>query len=359
MESGAFASALGEGTAASFRPSPELVRYVGRMSEIRDGPMPGVLDTSCVYTGLQYQLANGRLPASIQAATDETIRLFMELETLRETLTKLPLFAEQLRVPVEDLQRIFADEWMPLIWVVDLPPELRELDQRALQVSALDPDDYATAALAALLSPCILLTRNHRHFWPLGVRTPSQGVDAVFAAINVEVGQVQFQALAMIPTAPVVAVGATVKLGWDKIGPAALLILAAVVAGGVMWYRRQPDERRERIRSVVGEVGQFLAEEGNKALTEMRQAEALLGAYVVPEPEICSVTSAVVRKLAMTEDSMSAQQICDTLDDPVRPSVPRLRTFLHANKQTVFRELRNGSFALGRTYTIRKPAAVV
>jgi hypothetical protein len=58
------------------------------------------------------------------------MRMFMEYETL-EVQRRLPKFAGQFGVPVAELARIF-NEWLPYIRVVQLPPALRDLDQRAL-----------------------------------------------------------------------------------------------------------------------------------------------------------------------------------------------------------------------------------
>ena len=93
----------------------------------------------------------------------------MELETLSETWNHPPRFAEQMGVPVVTLQRMFADDWLPLLSIVSVPEPLRKIDARATDVRDLDPDDYPAAALAALLSPCIVLTHDHHHFRPLGV----------------------------------------------------------------------------------------------------------------------------------------------------------------------------------------------
>jgi hypothetical protein len=67
------------------------------------------------------------------------------------------------------------------------------------------------------------------------------------------------------------------------------------------------------------------------------------------------VTSAVFRKLAMTDESLSAQQLCEELDGSVRPAVDPLRRFLHSNKTTVFREVRRGGFILGTRYCVTQP----
>ena len=212
----------------------------------------------------------GQVPAeAVQAPDDQCVpraqngqgRLFMERATLYETWTRLPRFAEQLGAPVVQLQRLFADEWLPLIRVVSLPDRLRALDQRASAVQELDPDDYPAAALAALLSPCILLTHNTKDFAPLGVRAWTQGVDAVVAALDVRVGETRAQAVTMVPAAPVYAGGAGVKRAYEKIGPAALLVVVCVILGGIYVYRRQPEQRRQTIRTLAGGVGNFLMEE--------------------------------------------------------------------------------------------------
>lgn len=106
-----------------------------------DRPLPAVLDTACVRTGLHYQLRNGTPPASVTTARDGKIRLFMELETLAETLSHLPRFAEQFGVTVADLRRMLAEDWLPHIQVVKLPLSLRKLDPRAADVRDKDADD--------------------------------------------------------------------------------------------------------------------------------------------------------------------------------------------------------------------------
>jgi len=57
----------------------------------------------------------------------------------------------------------------------------------------------------------------------------------------------------------------------------------------------------------------------------------------------------------MSGESMSAQQLFDTLDESVRPAVDPLRRSLHANKAAVFREVRRGGFVLGERYHVQVP----
>lgn len=338
---------------------PEQLRKWEVAGELRGGPIPAVLDTSCVRTALKRHLTTGQPPATLHAAQDGQIRLFMEHATLDETWTRLPRFSEQLGVPVVRLQRFFADEWLPCIRVVSLPDSLRALDRRSSAVYALDPDDYPAAALAALLSPCILLTHNTKHFAPLGVREWTQGVDAVVAALDIRVCETRVQAVTMVSAAPVYALGAGAKRAYERMGPAALFILVAVILGGIYVYRRQPEERRQTIRTVAGRVGRFIVEEYAAASDTIQRAQDQLCGCVVPAPEERTVPAAVFRLLATSDDSMSAQQIFEALDESVRPAVQPLRQWLHGNKGGVFREVRRGSFALGNRFALSRPLPTV
>jgi hypothetical protein len=322
--------------------------------EIAHTPLLAVLDTSCVRTGLHYQLENGSPPASVTTAQDGSIRLFMEYDTLAETSRKLPKFAKQLGVPMAELVQT-VNTWLPYISVVRLPPALRQVDARALDVRATDADDYPAAALAALLSPCILLTHNYTDFGALGVKTPGQGVDAVIAGVGLRRGESHYQVTVMVPAAPVMAIGGAAKWASKKIGPAAWLLLGTLAVGGVWLYFRQPQERREGIKEAAVKVGAALFDELEKASAEMMAARVQLRAGVVPGPAERTPTSAVLRELAMSEESLSAQQLADLLDPPQRPPVAELRAFLRANDEALFVQVRRGGFVLGRHYMLRDP----
>ena len=152
---------------------------------MRRGPAPAVLDTSCTRTGLHYQLTQGKVPASVSAAQSGQIRLFMERDTLYETWRKLPIFAQQFGVPPSEVREMCERDWLPFLRVVALPDDVRDIDPRAAEVRALDPTDYPTAALASILSPCILLTHNYTDFAPLNMQMWYQGVDAILAMLDI------------------------------------------------------------------------------------------------------------------------------------------------------------------------------
>ncbi len=301
-------------------------------SDLGDGPLPAVLDTSCVRTGLHYQLSNGFPPASVTTAHDGSVRLFMEYDTLVETQRKLSKFAKGLGVPEADLRRILNEDWLPHIEVVKIPPRLRQVDRRALEVSESDPDDYPAAALAALLSPCILLTHNYTDFAALGVRTESQGVDAMLAVVELKIGRMHVRAVVLLPEAPIRMAGATVKWATERFGPVTWVILGVIAIGGICWYRKQPPERRERIKEVALDIGTRLMDEYEKATTEVHQARVQLHACVVPSPQHRTPLSAMLRELAMSEESLSAQQLADLLDPSLRPPVAEIRAYLRGQR---------------------------
>jgi len=247
---------------------------------------------------------------------------------------------------------MFGNDWLPHISVVSLPESVRCLDRRAIAVGDLDFGDYPAAALAALLSPCILLTGNHHHFAPLGISYSRQFSDALIAAIDLRAGEYQIQGIIMVPAAPVYAVGAATKWAYGKVGPVALLLLAAVIVSGVFLYRRQPTERREAIRTVAGRFGEGFMEQYAEAQRAVNSAQNQLFACLVPPPDKRSIPSAVLRLLATACDSMSAEQISEGLPAEVQPSVDTLRRWMHVNKPLLFSEARRGSFRLGNRYSI-------
>ncbi len=323
--------------------------------ELGRRPLLGVLDTSCLRTGLHYQLRTGSPPASMTTARDGSVRLFMEYDTLVEAQRKLPKFAKSFGMTTAELTRILNEDWLPHIKVVRLPPEMRQADRRAIAVRENDPDDYPAAALAALLSPCILLTHNYTDFGPLGMKSWSQGVDAIVAGIDLRIGQVHMNAVVMVPVVPAMGIGGAAKWASEKIGPWAWIIFGLLVLGGVVIYKRQPQERREKIKKVASQVGVALLDEAMKATAEVHLATAQLRACVVPGPSNRVPESAILRELAMAEESLSAQQLVDLLDESVRPSVARLRAYLRANDKTLVYEARRGGFALGAHYRLRLP----
>jgi hypothetical protein len=342
----------------------EMVAFLAEAAELnsldpRHRPLPAVLDTDFIRTGLHAQLSKSMPPRSVQSAQDGSLRLFMEYDTLVETDGRLPRFSEQLGVPVAELRRILNEEWLPHIDVVQLPLGFRELDPRALRVRdgdgvrLGDEADFPAASLAALLSPCLLLTHNYKHFGALGVRTRQEGVDGVMAVLAINIGEVELQAVIWLPALPLRVAGATIEWATEKIGGWAWVILGVAVAGGIYWYTKQPPERREQIKNLAGQIATHVMDEYGKATDGVYQARLQLRAAMVPKPDHRTPTSAIVRELALSPESLSAAQIGELLDPAVRPSVTEIRDFLRANDEAVFNQVRRGGFVLGRHYQLR------
>jgi hypothetical protein len=102
-----------------------------------------------------------------------------------------------------------------------------------LQVRGRDVADFPAAALAALLSPCLLLTHNYKHFGALGIRSHKQGVDGVMAVAAINVGDMQVRAVVMLPELPARAGGAAFKWTYDRIGPVTWVLVAVLAGGGI------------------------------------------------------------------------------------------------------------------------------
>jgi hypothetical protein len=318
----------------------------------RRGPLPAVLDTDFIRTGLHNQLRVGALPRSVRTAQDGSLCLFMEYDTLVETQEKLPKFARQLGVSVDELRRILNHDWLPNIEVVQLPPGLRVLDPRALRVRDGDMDDFPAAALAALLSPCLLLTHNYKHFGALGVLTRDQASDGVMAVVAINVGEVQLHAAIAVPALPFRMAGATMSWATEKIGPAAWVILGLVVAGGIYWYVKQPPERRDTSKKAAGSIGTHLMNEYGAAAEVAYQGRVVLRASMVPKPQYRTPVSAIMRELALSSEPLSAAQLAELLDPAVRRPAAEIRAFLREHDNTVFQQVRRGGFVLGAQYEL-------
>jgi len=316
-------------------------------SGLSSRPLPAVLDTDFVRTGLHHQLSKGTPPRSMRTARDGLLRLFMEYDTLAETAERLPRFADQLGVSAAELRRVLNEDWLPHIDVVQLPAALREADPRAREVRDRDADDYPAAALAALLSPCLLLTHNYRHFGALGVHTREQGVDGVMAVATIRVGEMQVRAVVLLPELPARAAVGAFKWTYERIGPVTWVLVAVLAGGGIYWYCKQPPERRERIKQVAGDIGASYLKQAGAAAEVAYQGRVLLRACVVPRPEQRTIVSAVVRELAIAEESLSAEQLAELLHPPVRPPVADLRAWLRQHDGTVVAQVRRGGFVLG------------
>ncbi len=196
-----------------------------------------------------------------------------------------------------------------------------------------------------------MLTHNHNDFAALGIRATSQGIDAVMAVIEINIGEMQVHAVLVAPALPIRLASAGVKWASERIGPATWLILLLAGAGGIYWYRKQSPERRERIKKVAGDIGMHFMNEYANATEVVQEARLKLRANLVSKPEQRSTASAILRELAVAPESLSAQQLAELLDPQLRPRVADLRAYLRGN-EALFARVRRGGFELGRNYAL-------
>jgi len=90
----------------------------------------------------------------------------------------------------------------------------------------------------------------------------------------------------------------------------------------------------------------------SKATDGVHQARLQLRACAVPKPERRSTLSAILREMAMSPESLSAEQLAGLIAPPLRPKVADLRAFLQKYDKTVFEQVRRGGFVLGSHYEL-------
>jgi hypothetical protein len=73
----------------------------------------------------------------------------------------------------------------------------------------------------------------------------------------------------------------------------------------------------------------------------------------VPKPEHRTSTSAILRELALSPESLSAAQLAELFVPSERPAVADIRAFLRANDKAVFNQVRRGGFVLGSKYQLQ------
>ena len=64
------------------------------------------------------------------------------------------------------------------------------------------------------------------------------------------------------------------------------------------------------------------------------------------------MASAILRELALSPESLSAQQVAESLDPLARPSVADLRHLPAEHDGTIFDQVRRGGFVLGSDYQL-------
>ena len=188
------------------------------------------------------------------------------------------------------------------------------------------------------------------------MRTAGQGVDAVMALIDINIGEVRLQMAVAMPAAPVWLAVAGSKWACDRIGPVAFgAILVAVATGGIWWYTRQPEERREQIEDAVGTVGKFYME--NYAVAEaVSEARAPCAAPSCPGPPSAARRRRSCGSWLWRRSRCPPSRSPDQLPQSVRPRVTDLRAYLRAH-DAMFGQVRRGGYELGLRHQLERPLA--
>jgi hypothetical protein len=321
-----------------------------RWAEMHATPYLGVLDTSFLRTAFQYQIKQESAPASLKAVKSGSLRVFVAQQTLDETYRKLPKFAHDLKVTPADLVDILENEWLPHVAVVDVS-QLPSADTRVDAVSVRDSDDVAAAALASVLAPVLLLTHD-LDFKALGILDRNQALVGVQAVVSIATAQGKYQAAILIPAAPVIGVVEGIPWAAKRLGisPWVLGGVLAAIAYGV--YRKTSPERRRKIVEGPLLVGKALLEMTSEATRQGNLGRDVLSEQMVGAAPSTSIESTMLRELARSDESLSAQQLWERLDSEQRPQVPVIRSFLRSNPACV--EVRRGGFTFG---SYRSPRA--
>jgi hypothetical protein len=94
-------------------------------------------------------------------------------------------------------------------------------------------------------------------------------------------------------------------------------VVGLLLLGGISICRKQPQDRRGKLKEVAGQFGTALLDAATKATAEIDTARAQLNACVVPGPRTRVAASAILRELAISDESLSVQQLADRLDQSI------------------------------------------
>jgi len=130
-----------------------------------------------------------------------------------------------------------------------------------------------------------------------------------------------------------------------------------IFVAGIYTYKKQADERKARIKQTSATIGNALLKAAEAASAQIQQAEEQLSALAIPGPERRTGAAAVIRELAKSTESLSAQQLFERMTSPPLP-VTEIRALFYSQPHTFVR-VRRGGFTLGqRGYWLTVPDAV-
>ncbi len=249
----------------------------GQPSRFARSVLPVILDTNVLLRDIRARLKNQKPTYLQQAAGFGTFRFFATERVFEEVAAKLPDFIRKYGLDVEMAQRVWINEYCPLIRFVEVPDS--HSDPRVAIVDAADSDDTPTAILTVMLSPALLLSVDHRSLGKAELATIEWFSMAEHAALRVTVGDSTFVSTETIFRASITSVW---ELGkgfialWRTRPDIAILLslVALIVADHVRnsgRARQVLDDAETKAGEMLNRVGSEMAAH-NLAMTALSQA---------------------------------------------------------------------------------------
>lgn len=315
-------------------------------------PLPLVVDADVLIRNVQYAVQRGYDPALVGRASSgytmfTGVVIFATTRVGAETIRHLPEVAVRSGRSHDVVVRTWNEVFVPHIRFVDVDDRMIE-DERVEGVRELHAADAATAALAVLLAPAVLLTDNRRHFRPLGLpdkKTDELAVDA-YVIGDFLTGA---NAALLLPSLAGLALFEGSRKLLAAVGDEGALLIALLVLGGGVLYWQSEAGRRHRgaIIDLLRTVGPPIA----AALDRGIAAAERIGAVAVEPPREQSALASVARYLAVSRPVMKTTEIGARL---------RAEGFSFSNsgnfnaqvrawlvRNNCFHELRRGNWSLG------------
>lgn len=274
-----------------------------------------VVDSDVLWRNIEYAVVRGWSPALLCAASPSYsfstgVVLCATSLVFEETERHLPEIAERLGVPLGEVVRAWNDIFVPRIRIVDVTG-LKLDDGRIEAVAELHEDDAPTAALVALLAPCLLLTDNRRHFRPL---QPSDRATTEIAldadALTSFIGELNAAVTLPALVGDVMIRGSTkavAALGVELTCLVGVVLLGATV---LLWQSEGGGRLCRSVAALAREAGPPIAEHVAQQLSISRRLFALA---IEPEGTSTAALSYISRALVCESSEMSTAEVAAKL----------------------------------------------
>lgn len=291
-----------------------------------------VLDTDALLSSIDNHCRTGRPARILRMAESSHSYLFAEDHVYGEMYAGFAKIAAAGGTPVDDMRRVFEDEYLAHIRWVTVEAD-HVLDDRVALVT--DVTDMPTAQLASLIGPCLVLSEDK------SLRRPGFAPDnwraAAGAGVNVVDGYGTVQvvsAAAVLPPYGLVRGG--IKLG-GAVGVPWWGSLVVMAAGGY-WLLSSPERRQSITRwaaPLLDTVVGILAEAQQRQESGTRDLRPAMF-QPVTRP---GLTQQVATVLARSRERLLASEIHEQIvvqhSGWEAPRVSDIRRVLHARSEFI------------------------